>query len=356
VPVHDLFPGPALSIERIEPLEDDWRQMATVSDRLVFQIRAWLDFVARTQNADPVVAAVLRDGERVGYFTGLVVRRFGMRILGSPFPGWTTASMGFTLPAGVSRRDAAAALPEFAFGPLRCVYLELVDRGIAPGELDGLGFDSDVHMTLEVDLADDEAAIFGRMSSACRRAVRKAEKSGVSIEIASGTGFADEYYEQLRGVFARQSLVPTYDIERVRELIRCLGPGGNLLMLRCLSPDGRCIATSLFPAHDRTAYFWGGASLREDQTFRPNEAMFWYAMRYWRERGVQVLDLAGPNDYKRRYGGAEVWVPSFTRSRFRGLSSMRDLAQTAVQMRQRWQGRRLPATATQEEPSPSEAR
>jgi len=325
--------------------------MAAVADRVVFQTREWLDFVARTQNADPVVAAVLRDGERVGYFTGLVIRRLGVRILGSPFPGWTTASMGFTLPPGVSHRDAAAALPDFAFGPLRCLFVELVDRGIAPGELEGLGFDSEAHLTLEVDLSGDETAIFDRMSSACRRAVRKAEKSGVGVEVASGPGFAEEYYEQLRGVFARQSLVPTYDLERVRELIRCLEPSGDLLLLRCLAPDGRCIATSLFPAHDRTAYFWGGASQRTDQILRPNEAMFWYAMRYWRERGVRVLDLAGASEFKRRFGGAEVWVPSFTRSRFRGLTSMRSLAQAAVQARQRWQGRRLAGVTAPEEPA-----
>jgi len=79
-------------------------------------------------------------GERVGYFSGLVVRRFGVRILGSPFPGWTTESMGFNLAEGVSRRDAAAALVRFAWGPLRCAHLELKDRRLQAADLDGLGF------------------------------------------------------------------------------------------------------------------------------------------------------------------------------------------------------------------------
>jgi hypothetical protein len=272
---------------------------------------------------------VVRDGERVGYFVGLMVKRFGLRILGSPFPGWTTPSMGFTLQEGVSRRDAAAALPELAFGPLRCVHVELVDRWLAPEDVTGLGYDCDVHMTLEVDLRGDEDAIFGRMTSACRRAVRKAEKSGATVEAAHGVEFADEFHEQLTGVFARQGLVPTYDVERVRELIRCL------------APDGRSIATGLFPAFGRSAYFWGGASLRADQILRPNEAIFWAAMRHWRERGVQAFDLAGPNDYKRKYGGVEVYLPSCTRSRFAGLASMRNLAEAAVKTRQKWQGRKL---------------
>ena len=338
--------GPALTLERIEPGEEDWRQITSMPDRVVFHTPEWLRYVAKTQHADPVVAAVLRDGERVGYFLGLVVKRFGLRILGSPFPGWTTPSMGFSLVPGVSRRDAAAALPDLAFGPLKCVHVELVDRWLEPGDLDGLGYDCDVHMTLEVDLRGDEDAVFGRMTSACRRAVRKAEKSGVTVEVAHGVDFAEEFHQQLTGVFARQGLVPTYGVERVRELIRCLEPAGNLLMLRCLAPDGRSIATGLFPAFGRSAYFWGGASLRQDQILRPNEAIFWTAMRHWRERGIQAFDLAGPNDYKRKYGGVEVYLPSCARSRFAGLSSMRSLAEAAVKTRQRWQGRRLAPAGT----------
>ena len=84
--------------------------------------------VAATQQADPVVARVLRGDEQVGWFTGLVVRRFGIRILGSPFAGWMTGPMGFDLDPGVSRREAAQALIRFAFKDLRCLHLEVIDR------------------------------------------------------------------------------------------------------------------------------------------------------------------------------------------------------------------------------------
>ena len=39
----------------------------------------------------------------------IAMSRFGVRILGSPFPGWTTLSMGFNLREGVSRRAATEA-------------------------------------------------------------------------------------------------------------------------------------------------------------------------------------------------------------------------------------------------------
>lgn len=300
--------------------------MDAFPDRVLFQTREWLEFVMRTQDAEPVVACLRREGEGIGYFTGLIIRRFGIRILGSPFPGWTTTSMGFNLVDGIERWDAVEALLPFAFGELGCLHVELKDRyltGAAPG---WLRLTASPQQTFEIDLTSSEEEIFARMISACRRAIRKGEKVGVRVEEASGEAFADEYYEQLLEVFGRQELKPTFDRERVRELIRCLEPTGRLLLLRALSPDGERIATGLFPAMNRAAYFWGGASWREHQIHRPNEAIFWYAIRYWKARGIPALDMGGGGEYKRRYGPVEFDVPSFRRSKLPGLLQLRDAA------------------------------
>ena len=155
----------------------------------------------------------------------------------------------------------------------------------------------------------------------------------------TGASFADEYYAQLVEVFARQSLVPPYGVERVRALIDCLEPTGHLLLVRARSAEGLPVATGIFPAFNGTAYFWGGASVREHQILRPNEAVFWYAMRYWRARGMTVLDLGGGGEYKRKYGPSELRVPFFRRSRFPGLSVLREVARRAVEQRHALLGR-----------------
>jgi hypothetical protein len=330
----------ALRLERIPVGEAEWERMDAFSDRVVFQTREWLDFVGRTQAAEPVVAAVLDGSERVGYFTGLIVRRFGIRILGSPFPGWTTESMGFNLLEGVGRREAAAALVPFAFRTLGCAHLELKDRRLETDDLGAFGYASEPTRTFELDLSADEDEILGRMSSATRRAIRRGVKVGVTVEEASGAAFANEYYEQLVEVFARQSLVPTYGVERVRTLISCLEPTGRLLLLRARAPDGLPIASAIFPAYNGTAYFWGGASMREHQILRPNEAIFWHAIRYWRDRGVTTLDLGGGGEYKRKYGPSELRLPLFRASRFRVLPILREVARRAVDRRQALRGRR----------------
>jgi CelD/BcsL family acetyltransferase involved in cellulose biosynthesis len=315
-----------MELERVPLDEADWEALDTFPDRNVFQTRAWLDFVARTQDAEPVVARIERDGQPAGWFTGLVVRRFGVRILGSPFQGWMTGPMGFNLADGVPRREAVEALGRFAFKRLGCLHLEVLDRHATFEELEGMGARLAEFHTFELDLTRPEDELFAAMSSACRRAVRKGEKEGVRVEEAEGVDFAEEYYAQLEDVFAKQSMRPPYGVERVRELIRCLEPTGNLLLVRALAPDGERIATALFPVLNEFGYFWGGASWRRHQILRPNEAVFWYVIRRLRERGIPLLDMGGGGDYKRKYGGRELSHPIFRKSRVPGLMTMRDLA------------------------------
>ena len=159
------------------------------------------------------------------------------------------------------------------------------------------------------------------------------------IEEANDLGFADDYYAQLEDVFAKQSLVPPYDVGRIRALIRHVHPSGRLLLLRARNPEGACIATGIFPAMTRSMHFLAGASWRDQQHLRPNEALMWSAMKYWRDRGVQACDLGGYMSYKRKWGGREVRVPFLRKSRSRTVSLMRNLAQTAYTARQGLRGR-----------------
>jgi CelD/BcsL family acetyltransferase involved in cellulose biosynthesis len=305
------------------------------ADRVIFQTPAWLSFIAAAQRAEPVVAAVKDGPDTVGYFTGAVVERYGFRVLGSPLPGWTTCYQGFNLIEGVSRRAAFDALFPFAFRTLRCSHVEVRDRWLAGADLAGADVEWSPALTHLIDLHADEDALFARMTSACRRNIRKAARSGVVVEPATDPGFADEYYDQLRDVFAKQGLVPTYRIDRVRALIEHLGPTGNLLLLRARDPDGRCIASAIFPWFRQTMYFWGGASYRPDQHLRPNEAIIWHALRYAKSHGVTEFDFVGRGSYKTKYGTTEQIVPWARRSRSALVAGLRNAAREGFALRQR---------------------
>ncbi|MGA2132415.1 MAG: GNAT family N-acetyltransferase [Bryobacteraceae bacterium] len=328
-----------LKCRLIDPATVDQRMLDGFADRTIFQTREWLSFVAETQKARPLLVE-LRDGTEIaGYFTGLLVQRFGLKILGSSFPGWTTPYMGFNLAPGVTRSTALEAIEGLAFGTLKCAHMEISDPHFTVEDGARLGFVCGEYVSYATDLRQSEEAIFQSMESACRRCIRKAEKSGVVLEQAHDIEFADEFYTQLIEVFAKQNKTPTYDRERVRALIRHLDPTGRLLLVRARDPQGNCIATGIFPGFRKVAQFWGNASLRSGQILRPNEAIQWYAMRYWRERGVELYDWGGGGSYKEKYGCTPYSVPWFSKSRFQVIRLLRDGARQMFETRQRILGR-----------------
>lgn len=317
-----------LAIEQV-----DWDELDRFWDRTVFQTLPWLKFLEKTQHAEPVVAAIEQSGKLIGYFTGLIVRRYGVKILGSPFRGWSTEYMGFNLLPDIPRREVLKALPSFVFDQLKCHHLEIVDRSISEEDYVGLGYTPVLYRTFEIDLTKSEEDLFASMKSACRRCIRKAEKNGVYIEQAVDMEFADDYYDQLCDVFAKQSLVPKYPKTFVQEMIKHLLPTGNLLMLRARSKDGLCIGTGIFPAFNNTMIFWGGASWREHQLLRPNETIMWYAMRYWKSRGIKKFDILG-GMYKKKYGVYSIPVSRLIMGKYGMLVKLRDLAKKMVKSRQ----------------------
>lgn len=336
--------------ERLQVTSAEWDKMREgFPDRTIFQTSAWLAFVAETQRAEPVLAA-LKEGARVlGYFAGLIVHRLGLRILGSPLPGWTTSYMGFNLQEGLDRKSAAEALVRFAFAEMHCVHLEFMDRQLpAEGATEG-GFEQRPYTSFEIDLRQSEEQLLAHMTHQKRGNLKKSLRCGLVVEQANEVQFADDYYAQLRQVFARQSLVPTYDVERVRALIRHLQPTGKLLLLRARDREGRCIATSISMGINRTAHLWGAASLREYQILRPNELLTWQVMGYWKQQGMQTLDLTGNGEYKKWYGATRIQVPWLRKSRHPLFSHMRNSAREFFLLKQRlagkWNRHAVPAGA-----------
>ena len=297
-------------------------------DRLFSQRRAWLEFAAEICGGEAMQIDLEHHGRSIGYLTGIRFRRVGLPIFGSPFPGWTTPYMGFNLGPGEDRRKALEIAQQIVFGELGCVHFEICDRYLKPEDGAALGFSFRMVHSYMSDLTLPEAALFSRMTSACRRAIRKAEKSGVVIEAAEPEGFAALYYQQLLDVFAKQSLRPTYSAKRVERLIELVHPSGDLLLLKALDPTGRCIATGIYPGFNRFSFFWGNASLRQHQHLRPNEALHWFAMRRWKERGMRWHDWGGGGDYKAKYGGEPSAVPAFHKSRWRAITLARSAART----------------------------
>jgi hypothetical protein len=327
-------------IERIAYEPSAWETtLRRYPDAEVFHSSAWLSFLAASQGAEPVIAVVHDHGRPIGHFVGAIVRRFGIRILGSPLRGWATQSMGFLLEEGADRRAAAAALLPFAFGQLGCLHVELADRHLSAEEMKGAEYLMTTGRTFVVDLRRPEEEIFRSMHSKTRQYVRLAMRNGLRAEVATDVGFADEYHAQLREVFARQGLVPTYGVERVRQLIQCLQPTGQLLLLRIRAPTGDTLATGVAIGRNKIAVNWGAALPRANVKRHPMQLFWWEAMRYWRGRGALSYDMGGGGQYKDKYGSVDTPSLSFHRSRFGIMRVGRAAVRRSFEARQAIAGR-----------------
>ncbi|MEJ5224600.1 MAG: GNAT family N-acetyltransferase [Anaerolineales bacterium] len=292
-----------VTFERVDLPRMDWGMSAQIGEMNIFQSAEWLNFLCKKQNLEPIIAAIKKDGRLLGFLYGLIAEKFGLRILGSPFRGWTTYFMGFNLREGVSRHDVMAAFPGFVFHELHCHYLEVIDPNLRASDLVGLPYKVEPLPWFLLDLTPSENELFAGMKHACRTNIRKAIKNNLIIEEAEPTGFAEEYFSQYTDVMTRHALAPAFGRQMVEMMIEHLFPTGNLLLLRARMPDGPSIATGLFLFFGQTAVFWGAASWHEYQCLRPNEYLAWEGIKILKSRGVQVLHFGGYADqYKEKLG------------------------------------------------------
>ncbi|MEM7024301.1 MAG: GNAT family N-acetyltransferase, partial [Pseudomonadota bacterium] len=316
-----------LTFHRLPLDQVDWDLLDSYDDRVLMQRKGWLEFVQEITGGEIVIAQIEQDGQTAGFYSGIKFRRCGVPILGSPFRGWTSAYMGFNLHPDISRLEAVKALGPFAFRQMGCLHYEVIDRYLSMDLGADIGISYRNIRNYQTDLTQTEDEMFADMSSACRRAIRKSEKSGITIEHAEPEGFAQEFHTHLTDVFAKQGMTPTFGVERVEKLIRHVYPSGDLLLARVRDPDGLSIASGVFPGYKGFGLFWGNGSLRPHQIHRPNEALHWYAMRNFKEQGIPLYDWGGRATYKAKYGVSTFSVIAFRKSRIGASQYARDLAE-----------------------------
>ncbi|MCM1060390.1 MAG: GNAT family N-acetyltransferase [Eubacterium sp.] len=313
-----------------EPVEInnlDMEEYYLPPNKSVFTTFEWIEYIKEDSGAEPIVIRITENGLFIGYFTGAVFKKFGVKIIASPFEGWSTCFMGFDLAADNERTEIIGELSSYLFKKYHCLYIEICDRFISVQEAADKGFAVLQCDTLELEIDKSDEELFKVFKTDCRNFIRQFERRGASIEIAEPNDvFAEEYYSQLEDVFAKQQLVPTYSLKKVKCLIRHMKDSGNILCLRVRNPEGKSIASSIFLGYKERFFFWGGASYRPEQHYRPNEYMIWTAIKYWRDRSCRIFDMVGVRDYKRKFGSHEESYAKIVIPKYKILFTLRNVA------------------------------
>ncbi len=295
--------------------------------KYLFTTREWLEFVMVDSKVKPLIIEISSESKFVGYLYGFTFMMFGIKIFGSPFNGWSTCYMGLDLKSG-EKLSVVKEIVDYLFSKCGVLYAEITDRDFNVDEAIKMGYTVKSLGTLQLELGtnktDDELMML--FKTKCRNLIRQFKKRGASAEIAAPNDqFAEEYFDQLKDVFAKQGMVPTYSVKKVKNLINALSPTDNLLCVRIKDPEGNSIASSIFLGYGDTFYFWGGASYRSGQHYLPNEYMIWIAIKHFYSKGMTHFDMVGIRDYKRKFGSVERYYPKLVFSKISFLVTFRDL-------------------------------
>jgi len=299
----------------------------------IFTTYEWVQFLKKNQNAEPIVLELRETDDRVvGYFVGLIIKKFGIKIVGSPFEGWLTPDMGFIRLAPFDINEALRSVSKYTLNKLKCWFLQITDKNINKDDLE-----SDIYFTLSrslnIDISRDVEEIFGSFTKSTRKLIRQFEERGAIVrEVPFDRHFAEIYYDQLTDVFAKQGLLPNYNLKKIADMADALkNHPERVLAMQIFSPDERCIASSIYLGFNHWCYSLGTASFRKDQHYRPNEMIRWHGINYWKNKGIFNFDLVGYREYKLKFAPEVVEQPTIIFAKYKILVFLKNLARTVVE-------------------------
>ena len=155
-----------------------------------------------------------------------------------------------------------------------------------------------------------ESDLFGQLDGAVRRAIRKAEGAGLSIEFADSMSAVHEFYRLLCKTRKRHGLPPQpfrFFANIQREI---LGPKQGVVVLARIATLP--VAGAIFFHGNATAVYKFGASDAAYQHLRPNNLVMWEAIKHHARLGFLTMDFgrtslfnAGLRQFKLSWGSQE---------------------------------------------------
>lgn len=267
----------------LDPLTDARWQRLVEEHRLasVFHTRGWLDALRRTYGYRPLVVTTTGDGPLRNGLALCEVRTWTgrRRLVSLPFSDHCDPL--------IERSDDLTAILAFVragIGVGTWSSVELRPR-------DGVAADwaPAAHYCLHVlDLRGPEDRVFDRLHpSSARRAIRRAQREGLTVETGDSEEFLASFYGLLRRTRRRHGL-PPQPIEWFHNLAACL-PGR--LAIHVARAGGRPVAAILTLSFRNTVVYKYGGS---DERFHKLGAvpfLFWRVIQDARARGFDRLDL-----------------------------------------------------------------
>lgn len=153
-----------------------------------------------------------------------------------------------------------------------------------------------------LDLEEDEDAMFARMDGSTRRAIRKAEKSGLTVTVSSGMDGVKTFYS-LHCKTRRKHGLPPQPFVFFSNIFRHI-LSRDMGMVVVAHWQERPVAASVYFQYGPRAVYKFGASEESYQQLRGPNLVMWEAMKRLARHGARTLDMgrtSAGNEGLRRY-------------------------------------------------------
>ena len=295
-----------LEVRALSSLSDpEWDSMAlSHPESNLFHRTAWGRVVCKTYGHTPLYLDFRRNGKSIALIP--------MVELASPITGKRGVSMPFSdfcsplvFDAHGQESIVAALLKIGRERNWRSVELR-GGRNIMPAFAPA----AEKYYTHRLNLSIGVEQLFDGLSPSARRAVRKAEKSGVKAEVSESWEATREFYRLHARTRRRHGLPPqplSFFRNIHREIIR---QGFGFVVLAKLGP--RPIAGALFFHSKQTGLYKFGASDERESRLRGNNLAIWQGIKELAQNGITTLDFgrtdfqnSGLRDFKLSWGATE---------------------------------------------------
>ena len=277
-------------LKQVSPDSPEWTRILSENKSLLFHQPVWARVVEEGFNGKACCLILEKDGRVTGGMMGFTHRVLWARFLLFNFP------YGGVIGRVPQDGRLAVLLTEFV-RKHRIARVRLVDNpnlDVVPPA----GFTvipNTTHM-LEINGRQyDEIWLDYRKK--IRRDVRKAEKSGVTIEeAADDTGLVTFYSLYLESMSRNQALAK-YSLKLVRAIHSLLVPNGTSALFLAYR-EGRAIAGILVVDSESISHYLLAGSRTEDLKYGANDLLISEAIRRAADKGLDYFDFlpSGPDD------------------------------------------------------------
>ena len=147
--------------------------------------------------------------------------------------------------------------------------------------------------TVRIDISDDDEIILKRMNQGTRRKIRKSLKANVDFIHGSREDLAD--FNHLIQLTGERNEFGVHSLEYYTRVFDLFIPEHGAMLLA--KRNGKSLGAVMIFALGSTAWYFYGASSREDSNLYANHGLQWRAIQWAKARGCVCYDMWGIPDH-----------------------------------------------------------